>query len=175
MITSLTMSETGRLEAARRLVDSVAVASLGNRLGLNCTVEALPSVPLRFQEYTRTGGESLGGPYKGTGSRRDLGWTIADWNGNYIFRFSRSLANEAAYRAQDLEDGEMNVIQSAPDVIAQLVERGNPSSVLWESAPHFNTPLFKRLNVCIPKGRVSLSHCFEGQIVQALQKISVNS
>src|SRR5262245_3692462 len=75
----------------RSLIDRVAVASLVDRIRLFCDSAPLPGVVLRFQEYDRTAAELAGGAYTGAGLRENLGVTVTDRNGNYIFRFTRSI------------------------------------------------------------------------------------
>jgi len=146
---------------------------LADRFRFNCTVEALAGVVLRFQEYDRTGAELAGGPYTGAGLRENLGVTVTDRNGNYVFRFRRTIPEFFDESALDTGTGEVTVTQSAPDVIVQLIDVMAPGTVLWESAPYFNIPPFRRINVCVPKGRLHPTHCVAGQVIQAVGNIFV--
>src|SRR5262249_19689637 len=71
--------------------DLLAIAKISDRykIGFLCDVENAPGLLLRFQEYDRTAAEKLGGPYTGEGPRENLGLTVTDEVGNYIFHFSR--------------------------------------------------------------------------------------
>ena len=159
--------------AAKSLVNAVAIGSLADRFRFNCNVEALAGVVLRFQEYDRTGAELAGGTYTGAGLRENLGVTVTDRNGNYIFRFSRTISEFFDEAALDTGTGEVTVTQSAPDLIVQLIDVMAPGTVLWESAPYFNIPPFKRINVCIPKGRLHPARCVAGQVIQAVGNVFI--
>src|SRR5262249_28780695 len=63
----------------------------GSRFYLRCTSQTLGNYGIRFQEYDRTQAELGGGPYTGTGSRENLGTTVTDPFGNYVFRFTRTV------------------------------------------------------------------------------------
>jgi len=69
-------------------------------------VNPLPEFVLRFQEYDRTAAELAGGAYSGTGNRVNLGETLTDMNGNYIFRFSMSISEVVDEALTDVAVGE---------------------------------------------------------------------
>jgi hypothetical protein len=171
-ITSITKSDVVQRASSSRL-DSVAIGTLADRLRFRCSVESLAGVVLRFQEYDRTGSELAGGVYTGAGLRENLGVTVTDRNGNYIFRFTRSIPEFFDEGALDTGSGEITVTQSAPDIIVQLIDVMAPGTVLWESAPYFNIPPLRRINVCIPKGRLHPTRCVAGQIIQAVGNVFV--
>lgn len=116
-----------------------------------CNVEPAPGLLLRFQEYDRTDLEKAGGAYTGTGTRENLGLTVTDELGNYIFRFSRTLA-DLADEALDVAPGEDLATQIFPDVIVQAVGAG--MDVQSETAPYFNIPNLVRIDLCLPYGSV---------------------
>src|SRR6185503_14748520 len=107
-------------------------------------LEPAPGILLRFNEYDRTATERAGGPYAGTGNREDLGVAATDEQGNYLFRFSRSLADFASESA-DLAVGELPSDAIRPDVIVQVLGTGG---VQYESAPYFDIPNLRRIDLC---------------------------
>ncbi len=158
---------------ADSVIDRVGIGSLLDRIKPFCQTEVLAGVVLRFQEYDRTAAELAGGAYTGAGLREDLGIAITDRRGNYIFRFSRTLAEFFEEAELDTAAGENTVTQSAPDIIAQLIDVMAPGTILWESAPYFNIPTLKRINICVPEIDLHQSKCVEGQLVQALGNIFI--
>lgn len=173
--TTIAAVESVPISAARTtatsVIDRIAVSALADRLRLFCDVDPLAGVVLRFQEYDRTAAELAGGPYTGDGVRENLGVTVTDRNGNYVFRFSRTIPEFFDEAALDTGSGESTVTQSAPDIIVQLIDVMQPGTVLWESAPYFNIPTFRRINICIPETRLHPSQCIEGQVLEALGNI----
>ena len=172
-IASIESRATVSTVAAASAIDRVGLSALGDRLKLFCDSSPLPGVVLRFQEYDRTAAELAGGPYTGAGLRENLGVGVTDRNGNYIFRFSRTISDFFDEAAVDTGPGETLVTQSAPDIIAQLIDVMAPGTVLWESAPYFNIPPFRRINLCIPEGRLHPTLCVSGQIIQALGNVFI--
>lgn len=165
--------ETRASGSSATLADNVGIASLIDRIRLFCTTEPAAGVVLRFQEYDRTAAELAGGAYTGEGDRENLGVTVTDRNGNYVFRFTRTLAEFFDEADVDTAPGETEVVQSAPDVIVQLIDVMASGGVLYETAPYFNVPNFKRINICIPESRLNPSKCVKGQIIQAVGRIFI--
>jgi hypothetical protein len=131
-------------------IDSRAIASVIEAIPLFCHTENVPFETLNFQEYDRTISELGGDPYSGMGNRLDLGYAVTDMNGNYIFRFKQSvseLVNEVLY---DVAAGEDAMVQYRPDILVRIPDPSS-SSVLFESAPYFNVPNLKRINLCFPR------------------------
>lgn len=155
--------------------DRIALSNLADRFIRYCDTDMLAGFVLRFQEYDRTGAELAGGPYTGTGSREVLGLGVTDRNGNYIFRFSRSLAQFFEEADVDVAAGESEVVQASPDVIAQLMDSVAAGGVSYESAPYWNVPLLRRIDICIPCSRIGrpTSTCQGTRAIQALGKIRV--
>jgi hypothetical protein len=157
--------------------DRVAVSKLVDHLFRQCTTAPLPGVVLRFQEYDRTATELSGAPYTGLGDRDTLGVCATDRNGNYIFRFTMSLGdfiNEALF---DVAPGENAVVQSLPDVIVQLLDATKPAGFCYESAPYFNIPNLKRINICVPQsciGRLPTA-CQGANAIQAIGNIFIGA
>ena len=137
--------------------DVLALAKLSDRFRLYppCSVAAAPGLLLRFQEYDRTDSEKAGGAYSGTGAREDLGLATTDELGNYVFRFSRSLA-DFADEALDVGPGESLATQIFPDVIAQALSGSLEAD--FETAPHYNVPNLVRIDLCMPYGSVHPSN-----------------
>lgn len=158
---------------ARSAIDRVGLASLVDRIRVFCHTQSLAGVVLRFQEYDRTAAELAGGPYTGAGLRENLGIAVTDRNGNYIFRFSRPIEAFFDEAAVDTGAGELAVTQSAPDLIVQLIDVMAPGTVLFESAPYFNVPPFKRIDICIPEGRLHPTLCVSGQVIQAVGNVFI--
>jgi len=150
--------------------DRVAIASIRDRFFRFCETGPLPGIVLRFQEYDRTSAELAGGAYTGTGNRENLGVCATDQNGNYIFRFSRSIPAFITESNVDVAVGENEIIQSAPDVIVQMLDVMAPGGVAFESALYANVPLLKRIDICIPKSNLGrLPTACQGQ--HAIQSI----
>ncbi len=139
-----------QMEGTRYSYDRLAIASLADKLYLFCQTENVPFETLHFQEYDRTASELAGAPYTGGGNRLNLGYAVTDMNGNYIFRFTQSnyeLINEVLH---DVAIGENAYVQANPDIIVKIQDPST-SAVLFESAPHFNVPNLKRIDLCFPK------------------------
>jgi hypothetical protein len=128
-------------------------ATLGDRyrIPLACDNEAAPGLWLRFQEYDRTAAEDAGGPYTGGGSRENLGFAVTDEVGNYLFRFSRSLADFVA-ESSDIAVGESPGDAIRPDLIGQVL--GTGAVVEYETAPYFDVPNLRRIDFCVPRDLV---------------------
>ncbi|MBI4300510.1 MAG: hypothetical protein HY677_05180, partial [Chloroflexi bacterium] len=148
------------------------LAKLKDKLHLACTSESRPGLLLRFVEYDRTTSELTGGPYTGTGDRQILGYTVTDEQGNYIFRFTRTLA-EIAQEVSDVPAGGSLVTELRPDIIVQIVAGVGPSTgVLFESALYLNIPNLKRLDLCIPESSINPGPaCQGGRAIQAIGNI----
>jgi hypothetical protein len=131
-------------------MDQVALGKLLDHGVRNCQVDALVNAGLRFQEYDRTDAEVAGGVYTGEGFREDLGQASTDRNGNYIFRFHRTLAQMIDESNTDVAPGEDEVLQAMPDLIVQVLGATSPGGTQYETAPYWNIPVLKRLNICIP-------------------------
>jgi hypothetical protein len=132
--------------------DRLEVSRLVDQMIRICETGKLPGVVLRFQEYDRTNAELAGGAYTGLGDRENLGVCATDHNGNYIFRFSRSLAQYIHEINFDVAPGEDVLTQILPDVIVQLLDFSKPAGYCYESAPYWNIPFLKQINICVPKG-----------------------
>ena len=137
-------------------VDRARLGSILDRVRINCETGHLANALIKFYEYDRTSAELGGGAYTGSGSREYLGIAQADINGNYLFRFKRSIAQFISEATTDVAAGEDAVQQSMPDLILCLVDPFNTSSVLYESACHWNIPLLKKINLCVPRGSAGL-------------------
>ena len=162
---------------AKSEIDRVAVASIIDRIRLFCESGPLPGVVLRFQEYDRTATELAGGPYTGAGARENLGVCATDINGNYIFRFTRSIVDFINEAFTDTATGENVFVQSAPDLIAQLLDVMAPGGVAYETAPYFNVPLLKRIDICIPESRIGRrpTACQGQHAIQAIGNIFIGA
>ncbi|MEK6300346.1 MAG: hypothetical protein AABO41_06460 [Acidobacteriota bacterium] len=156
-------------------IDRGAVANIFDRVKLFCDSGPLPGVALRFQEYDRTSSEKTGGPYTGDGDRDALGVCATDRHGNYIFRFRRSLFDYFDEFFGDVAIGENEFVQIMPDVIVQLLDSSAPGGVAFESAPYWNIPLFKRINICIPRGKIGHlpTSCQGHNAIQAIGNIFI--
>jgi hypothetical protein len=150
------------------------VANIVNPIFL-CQSGALADYLLRFQDYTPTAAEAAGGPYTGTGARTTLGVTTTDRNGNYVFHFT--LPCEPFFFARSL--GHIHIpfprcIVPLPNIIVQVLDGTAPSGVLYETTPFFNTPEYALINVCVPKGVVTLPPaCATGYVIQSIGNITV--
>ena len=157
-------------------IDAASIASVIGRYTLRCQTGALPGVSLRFQEYDRTAAELLGGAYTGTGPRENLGGCTTDANGNYIFLFTRSFGSALNEIFNDTAAGEDVFTQWYPDIIAQLMafSPSQPAGYSYETAPYWNIPHLKRINICVPASVAPLPHaCQEGRAIQYIGNIQV--
>ncbi len=138
-----------------------------------CNVEPGSGLTLTFEEYDRTISEQAGGPYTGTGNRRLLGDTITDMFGNYIFRFSFDMTFPGLEDAGDSFPGQSVNEFAYPDIIVKVT--GVASwDVLYESAPYYNVPNLKRINLCLPKSTVRVtSACANGNLIGSLGNVFV--
>ena len=159
-------------EAAAVEFDRAAIGSIIDKIVPLCSIESLAGYPLRFEEYDRTVAELGGAPYTGTGPREDLGQAVTDRNGNYIFRFTRSIAQFIEETNIDVAPGESEVVQSMPDLIVKLLDAMAPGGVAFESAPYWNVPVFKRVDLCFRKP--PRTGCQGGRNIQALGAIRMN-
>jgi hypothetical protein len=115
--------------------------------------------------------ELAGGAYSGTGDRRLLGDTITDMNGNYIFRFRFDMTLPVLEDAADIAAGEDVNVVMFPDVIVKIVEY-SPYEVRYESAPYYNVPNLKRIDLCLPESQVHVtSACFNGNLIGSLGNV----
>jgi hypothetical protein len=138
-----------------------------------CEIDGAPNVTLSFDEYDRTASELAGGPYAGTGPRRALGDTITDMNGNYIFRFTFDMTFPGLEDAADIAPGENVNVVPYPDVIVKLLGF-SPYTVRYESAPYYNIPNLKRIDLCLPRSTVQpTSVCFNGNLIGSLGNVFV--
>src|SRR5215203_2641879 len=162
-VASESVFAASRLEIAREI----------NRYFRICNVEPGTGVTLTFEEYDRTLLEQAGGPYTGTGDRRMLGDTITDMFGNYIFRYSFDMTFPFIEDADDSFPGQSVNEYAYPDVIVKVT--GVASwDVLYESAPYYNVPNIKRINLCLPKSKVRVTaSCANGNLIGSLGNVFI--
>lgn len=165
------LSASASLNVATGIRD---IARLKDRFKFFCHVEDQPGLLLRFLEYDRTADELTGGPYSGEGARQILGYAVTDELGNYIFRFTRSLA-DIAEEFSDIEAGSTPLAtQLQPDIIVQVVSgMGDTVGVLFETALFVNIPNLRRINLCIPKDKLNPgpTACQGGRAIQSIGNI----
>lgn len=138
-----------------------------------CITEAGSGLTLSFEEYDRTAAELAGGPYEGTGNRRLLGDTITDQNGNYIFKFSFDMTFPGLEDSSDIAPGEDVNTVMYPDVIVKIVDY-SPYEIRYESAPYYNIPNLKRIDLCLPESKVRItSACFNGNLIGSLGNVFI--
>jgi hypothetical protein len=169
----VTLAQPSGAMSASASISASALAGIASKYRF-CQTGPLPQYLLRFQEYDRSAAELAGGAYTGTGPRRTLGVTITDRNGNYVFRFSMSLADYVDEVLNDVAVGEDALAQVMPDVIVQVLDLTVTSGVIYETAPYWNIPFLKKINVCVPRGLVQVQGgCVAGQIIQSIGNITV--
>ena len=166
-------AQIGALPQPANLALNADLAKIVDGIAFGCHVEPASNITLSFEEYDRTSAEKAGGAYTGTGSRRLLGDTITDMNGNYIFRFQFDMTVPFLEDASDIAAGEdVNVI-IFPDVIVK-VTGFSPYNVLYESAPYYNIPNLKRIDLCLPESTVHVSSaCFNGNLIGSLGNVFI--
>jgi len=153
--------------------DKLELVNNINKLFTACSSDAGTNLTLTFEEYDRSPAELAGAAYSGTGNRRLLGDTITDMNGNYIFRFSFDMTFPFLEDSADIALGkDVNTVMY-PDVIVKIVEY-SPFQVRFESAPYYNIPNLKRIDLCLPKSTVQVSSaCFNGNLIGSLGNIFI--
>lgn len=150
-----------------KLVESI------ESLFYNCTVEPGANLTLTFEEYDRTAAELAGGPYTGTGNRRLLGNAITDMNGNYIFLFTFDMSFPILEDAADIAAGQNVNVAMYPDVIIKVVNAVT-GQVLFESAPYYDIPNLKRIDLCLPASQVQVTAaCFNGNLIGSLGTVYI--
>ncbi len=172
---SLTGAAASDLVASSAIqsVDRVGISKAIDGLYFGCTSEPGANLTLTFEEYDRTAAELAGGAYTGTGNRQLLGDTIVDMFGNYIFRFQFDMTFPDIDDATDIAPGESINVVAYPDVIVKVTGFA-PYVVLYESAPFYNIPNLKRIDLCLPKSQVQVtSACFNGNLVGSLGNVFI--
>lgn len=135
-----------------------------------CSVKTLTETLLRFIEYDRTAAEKLGDPYTGEGNRTELGIASTDELGYYVFRFSQTIP-EIVDEGSDIAIGEDLLQEIRPDLLIQLME-SLPDGVAYETAPYYNIPNIKRIDLCIPESMLKPPMaCQGGRAIQAIGNI----
>ena len=170
---NLVVNEAVSVDSAYR--DSLLmIAKIKDSLKLvPCDVTPVSETLLRFIEYDRTEAEKLGDPYTGEGNRDVLGMTITDELGNYIFRFSHSILG-LTEEFGDIAAGEDIATQIRPDILIQIME-SLPDGIAYESAPYYNIPNIKKINLCLPQSAVGRppTACQGGRAIQAIGNIFI--
>jgi len=160
-------------EVASLALDKIQLIRDIEQLYYPCYTSAGTNLTLTFEEYDRTAAELSGGAYTGTGNRRLLGDTITDRNGNYIFRFRFDMTFPGLEDAADIAAGEDVNVVMFPDVIVKVVEYA-PFEVKFESAPYYNIPNLKRIDLCLPESSVHVSSaCFNGNLIGSLGNVFI--
>jgi hypothetical protein len=153
--------------------DKAVIAKLVDGISFGCSTEPGANLTLTFEEYDRTNAELAGGAYSGTGNRQLLGDTITDVFGNYIFRFAFDMSFPGIADSTDIAGGEDINVVAYPDVIVKVTGFA-PYVVLYESAPFYNVPNLKRINLCLPKSAVqTTSACFNGNLLGSLGNVFI--
>jgi hypothetical protein len=165
--------QSDALMEVTRSVEQIKLAKLLEGLTLRrCNVEAGTNLTLTFEEYDRSPSELAGGPYEGNGDRRLLGDTVTDSFGNYIFRFSFDMTFPGLEDAGDIAPGEDVNIIPYPDIIVKVTEF-SPYEIIYESAPHYNIPNLKRIDLCLPRKKRPTSACFNGNLIGSLGNVFI--
>ena len=171
------MISSSQIKSEKQTVASADKLELSKYFGgmvLPCLTDAGSNLTLSFEEYDRTAAELAGGSYTGTGNRRLLGDTITDMNGNYIFRFSFDMSFPGLEDSSDISSGEDVNVVMFPDVIVKIIEY-SPYEVRYESAPFYNIPNLKRIDLCLPESTVHLtSVCFNGNLIGSLGNVFID-
>ena len=150
------------------------IARVKDILQQKCEVNDAPGLLLRFQEYDRTTDELAGGPYSGDGDRQFLGHAVTDEQGNYIFRFTRTLEDIAEEFDDLVAGGGPTATQLLPDLIIQVVAGiGEAVLPLYETALYPDIPNLKRIDLCIPEPSINPgpTACQGGRVFQKIGNI----
>ncbi len=155
----------------------IELSKIADRFKFFCQTGPIAHAQLKLQEYDRSQAELLGDPYTGSGSKEDLGNIIADSFGNYIFRYTRSFDETLNEIDVDMAAGESAATQYRPDLIMSLLDPFSDNTALFETAPYWNVPFLKRINLCIPKGQAGLvpSACSGQHIIQGVGNIALGA
>jgi hypothetical protein len=139
-----------------------------------CITRSEPEQLLRFIEYDRTAAELAGDPYTGDGDRQILGLTVSDEIGNYLFRFTTSLADVVEEFDDIVPGGASTVVQLRPDVIAQVVTPGSgPDEYLYETGLHSDIPTLRRIDLCFPSSSIGSASCGTGRVFERIGDVFV--
>ena len=137
-----------------------------------CEVEPIAQALLRFVEYDRTDAELGGAPHTGFGDRETLGVTATDEEGNYLFSFSRTLAELFEESEEDAPAGSSPATEARPDLLIQFVD--DPEGIaVHETAPYYNIPNVHRINLCIPVAQLVPKPCRGDRVLQYLGDIPI--
>jgi hypothetical protein len=117
--------------------------------------EPLGEIELQFYEYIRTSAEFCGGLFSGEGKRKKLGSSISDPSGNYIFHFYKSRNAYIDSTTFKSKLSKNTAFQFMPDILIQ-VRKKETNELIHETVPYWNNPLFKRINICLPKKKLAL-------------------
>lgn len=153
----------------------IDAARVLDRYRLHCETGPIPHALLKFEEYDRSIAELSGGSYTGEGNRENLGTINADFLGNYIFRFKRGTTDVVGELAVDVAAGENAFVQSRPDLVMTLLDQFETNTGLFETAPYWNIPFLKRINLCIPKEKSGVipSACTGTHILQGVGNVAL--
>ena len=174
-VKSTSASFTSEIKSARdnSFVDRLEIAKAIDGLYFGCHTEPAENITMTFEEYDRSGAELAGGAYTGTGNRQVLGDTVTDMFGNYIFRFKFDMQVPGLADAGDIAFGENVDVIIYPDIIVKVTGFA-PYTVLYESAPYYNIPNLKRINLCLPKSAIRpTSACFNGNLIGSLGNVFI--
>ncbi len=116
--------------------------------------EPLAEVELNFYEYIRTSAEFCGGSYSGEGKRKKLGSCISDPSGNFIFHFYKSSNPHLDSSVFKTRLSKNTAFQFMPDILIQMRKK-ETNELIHETVPYWNIPLFKRINICFPKKKLT--------------------
>ncbi|WP_117880514.1 hypothetical protein [Aureibaculum luteum] len=163
---------TGAAIDKNKFIDAARIV---DRFRRRCETGPIPYALLNFEEYDRTTAELSGGAYTGTGERENLGTINADHFGNYILRFNRTDPQNFNESEIDTASGENAFVQARPDLTIKLLDPLATSSSLFETAPYWNVPYLKRINLCIPIERSGLIPvaCQGQHILQGIGNIAL--
>jgi hypothetical protein len=168
---------SSQIKSAKQSILSAEKLELSKYFGgivFPCLTDPGSNLSLSFEEYDRTAAELAGGGYTGTGNRRILGDAITDMNGNYIFRFRFDMSFPGLEDAFDITAGEDVNKVMFPDVIVKIVDY-SPFEVKYESAPFYNIPNLKRIDLCLPESVVHRpSVCFNGNLIGSLGNVFIS-
>jgi hypothetical protein len=136
-----------------------------------CDNDPLGNTVMEFVEYDRTHTELSGGAYTGLGGREIIGLSATDEFGNYVFSFTRTIADLIDESSGDTPVGGDPVTAANPDVMIRFPDENGV--VGYSTAPYYDIPNIRKINLCIRKSALAPKACQGGDVLQYIGDIPI--